>query len=59
MTQAGPPSHRAGGFLIAASILIGTGIGVALGQPTIGILVGTAFGVTLAFGLWLRDRRRG
>lgn len=58
MTNTNPPSHRAGGFLIAASVLVGTGLGVALGQPTMGILAGTAFGVGLALLLWLLDRSR-
>jgi hypothetical protein len=47
-----------GGFLIAMSTLIGTGVGVAMGQPTIGILAGTGLGSGLALLLWLRDRSR-
>lgn len=52
-----PPARQAGGFLIAASTLIGTGIGVALGQPSIGVLAGTGFGSGLALLVWLKDRK--
>jgi hypothetical protein len=58
MNSASPPPHRAGGFLIAASILVGTAIGIVLGQPSIGILGGAGFGTVLALLLWLRDRAR-
>lgn len=50
-------SSRAGGFLIALSTLAGTAIGVAVGQPSLGILAGTGIGAGLALLLWLRDRR--
>ena len=52
------PSPNAGGFLIAGAILVGAIAGVALGQPTIGILAGTALGVAGALIVWLRDRAR-
>jgi hypothetical protein len=58
MNKDGRQSGRAGGFLIAMSTLIGTGIGVALGQPSIGVIGGTGFGSGLALLLWLRDRGR-
>ena len=48
---------RAGGFPIAILTLAGTIIGVALGQSTIGILAGVAFGCGVALLLWLRDRK--
>lgn len=57
MNKRNPPPHRAGGFIIAMSILIGAGIGVAAGQPTIGILAGGAFGILVSLLLWLLDRR--
>jgi hypothetical protein len=57
--MAAPPSSPvAGGFLIAGAITIGTIAGVVLGEPTIGILVGTASGVAGALIVWLRDRAR-
>ncbi len=52
------PSSRAGGFLIAAGILIGAVGGGLLGQPSIGLLAGAAVGTAVALALWLRDRRR-
>ena len=57
MSKEPPPSRRAGGFLIAASTLIGTSIGVAFGQPSIGVLAGTGFGSGLALLIWLKDRK--
>ncbi len=57
MSQSQPPA-RAGGFIIAAAILIGTVGGGFLGQPSIGFLAGTAAGILAALALWLRDRRR-
>lgn len=46
-----------GGILIALSTLIGAVAGVALGQPSIGMLAGIAAGAALALLLWVRDRR--
>lgn len=53
-----PRSTRAGGFLLAASILMGVVIGSIAGQPSVGFLVGLAFGLAIAISLWLRDRVR-
>ncbi len=49
---------RAGGSLLAASIIAGVIVGTILGQPSIGFLAGTALGVLIAVLLWLRDRQR-
>ena len=72
MSKEPPSARRAGGFLIAASTLmaisrgailidastlIGTSIGVAFGQPSIGVLAGTGFGSGLALLIWLKDRK--
>ncbi len=54
------PSKRpanAGGFVIAAAVIVGTGIGVAKSQPSLGFLLGLAVGVAIAVALWLMDRR--
>jgi hypothetical protein len=51
-------SPTAGGCLLAAAILLGALIGVSLGQPSIGILAGTAVGTAAALVVWLRDRAR-
>ena len=57
-TPSPSPSPNAGGFLIAAAVVIGALIGTLLGQPTIGVLAGTATGVAAALIVWLRDRAR-
>lgn len=51
-------SPAAGGFPIAAGALIGTAVGVALRQPSIGLLAGLALGALIALAIWLRDRAR-
>lgn len=50
---------QAGGFMLAAAIVAGVIGGILVGQPSIGFLVGAAFGVLGAVLLWLRDRRQG
>ncbi|WP_454885275.1 hypothetical protein [Sphingomonas oryzagri] len=52
------PAPRAGGFIIAVAILVGTIGGGLMGQPSIGLLAGLAFGVAVSVALWLRDRPR-
>ena len=52
------PSSQAGGFLLVLCILIGTAFGIWQGQPSIGVLGGTAVGVLIAVALWWRDRAR-
>lgn len=47
---------RAGGSLIALGSIAGTFGGGALGQPSIGLLVGFGAGTLLAVLIWLRDR---
>ena len=59
MTDPAPRPANAGGFIIAASLLLGTIIGLVFGQPSIGFLAGLAFGSAIAVILWLRDRSRG
>jgi UDP-N-acetylmuramyl pentapeptide phosphotransferase/UDP-N-acetylglucosamine-1-phosphate transferase len=49
---------QAGGFLLIVPILLGTFIGIWQGQSSIGFLAGTAVGILLAIGVYLRDRRR-
>ncbi|MDF2495044.1 hypothetical protein [Sphingomonas sp.] len=48
---------NAGGFLVAVSLLAGTVIGLIVGQPSIGFLVGLAVGSAAAVAMWLKDRR--
>ena len=55
MTKAKPTS---GGIFIALGVLIGFGVGVAKGQPSVGVLAGTALGVAAAVILWLVQTRK-
>jgi hypothetical protein len=49
---------KAGGCFLTSCILLGFPLGLAIGNPMKGILIGTAAGVLLAFTTWLIDRRR-
>jgi hypothetical protein len=49
---------RAGGSLLAFSIIGGTVVGVILGQPSIGFLVGTGIGLLVLTAMWLKSRNR-
>lgn len=55
--MAGSPLPRAGGALLAASILIGVLAGAFAGQPSIGFLAGLGIGLLLLAAVWLRERR--
>ena len=48
---------NAGGFLIAAGALGGVAIGLVVGEPTLGLLVGFGVSAALATLLWLEQRR--
>jgi hypothetical protein len=58
MDKAKAPPPRASGFLIAVSTLAGAGIGIAYGQPSLGLIAGLAIGVAVALVLYWRDRSR-
>jgi UDP-N-acetylmuramyl pentapeptide phosphotransferase/UDP-N-acetylglucosamine-1-phosphate transferase len=47
---------RAGGVILAAAILLGAVIGIALHQSSIGVLAGTAVGIVAVLLVWWRDR---
>jgi hypothetical protein len=51
-------SPQAGGCLLIACILLGVILGLMRGQPSLGFLIGTGFGVLAAIAVWLIDRRR-
>lgn len=48
----------AGGFLLCLSLLTGASVGLYLGQPSIGFLVGAGVGLGLLLLVWLVDRLR-
>ena len=50
------PEPLAGGGPLALLMIAGVVIGGFMGQPTIGLLAGTALGVALAIVIWLRTR---
>ena len=52
------PTTRAGGCFLTISILAGFPLGLAIGNPMKGILIGTGIGIALATVTWLIDRRR-
>lgn len=58
MTNEKKPAPRAAGGVLALCILGGAGVGVALGQSTIGLLGGFAIGGLIALLFWLNDRKR-
>jgi len=48
---------RAGGSLLAISIIAGVVGGTIAGEPSIGFLVGFGAGLAMALFIWLSDRR--
>jgi len=58
MAASTPKASRAGGFIIAISVIAGAIIGIRCGQPSIGLLIGAAVGVAISIALYVRDRRR-
>ena len=54
-----PHFPRAGGALLAASILFGVVGGSLAKQPSIGFLAGLAVGLVLLGAVWWLDRRHG
>ena len=46
---------RAGGFLIALAIIVGTVVGGLRGQPSLGLLAGAAVGLIGAALMWIVD----
>lgn len=55
MDDQGTP--RAGGFILAVSIIAGVVGGTVAGQASAGFMVGLAAGVVLALLIWWKDRR--
>ena len=49
---------RAGGCFLTICILAGFPLGLAMGDPMKGILIGTGAGIVLALATWLIDRAR-
>jgi len=54
---AGTTSSFAGGAPLALLMIAGVIVGGEFGQPTVGLIAGTALGVALAIVIWRRGRR--
>lgn len=48
---------KAGGALLAGSILSGALAGIVAGEPSIGFLAGLGLGLALLGAVWMLDRR--
>jgi len=59
MTQQNSQASRAGGAIIAFTIIAGAIAGNHYGQPSLGMLIGTGIGTAIAIGLYFYDRTRG
>ena len=53
-----PSTAKAGGCFLTICILAGFPLGLAIGNPMKGVLIGTGTGIALALITWLIDRRR-
>jgi hypothetical protein len=53
-----PPAPRGGGCLIAAGLILGPVVGLALGQVSAGLVAGGVLGVLAAVAMALAERRR-
>ena len=53
-----PSSTRAGGCFLTLFILAGLPLGLAIGNPMKGVLIGTGVGIAFAMITWLFDRWR-
>ena len=49
---------RAGGCFLTICILSGFPLGLAIGNPMKGILIGTGVGIAIAVAMWLIDSRK-
>jgi hypothetical protein len=58
MAQPMTNRSRAGGCFLTLCILAGFPLGLAIGNPMKGILIGTGAGIALALATWAVDRQR-
>lgn len=49
----------AGGIFVALGLLLGAIAGIALDQPSAGMVIGFGVGAAIAALIWLFDRKRG
>jgi hypothetical protein len=53
-----PPADRGYGVLLAIGLLLGLVVGIAAGEPSIGVVAGLGVGALAALGLRVRDLLR-
>ena len=53
-----PSTAKAGGCFLTLCILAGFPLGLAIGNPMKGVLIGTGVGIAIASVTWLIDRSR-
>jgi hypothetical protein len=53
-----PSTARAGGCFLTLCIIAGFPLGLAIGDPMKGVLIGTGGGIAMAVITWLIDRNR-
>jgi hypothetical protein len=58
MAHAMANRSRAGGCFLTLCILAGFPLGLAIGNPMKGVLIGTGAGIALALVTWAIDRQR-
>lgn len=49
----------AGGIFVALGLLIGAIVGIALNQPSAGMVTGFGVGAAIALAIWFIDSKRG
>jgi hypothetical protein len=49
----------AGGIFVAIGLLVGAIAGIAMDQPSAGMIIGFGVGAAIAVLVWLFDRKRG
>jgi hypothetical protein len=49
----------AGGIFVALGLLVGAIVGIALNQPSLGMVTGFGVGVVIALAIWFIDSKRG
>jgi hypothetical protein len=49
----------AGGIFVALGLLVGAIVGIAINQPSLGMVTGFGVGVVIALVIWFIDSKRG